>query len=139
MRIAIRLHLLVFSVLFVLGSGHLIAVLRRAVIRGELFQYDFRFYSVLLVGFLLLVPSVLGLRLVSALRSGSPDAQRRAIQLSLLVLAVNLPLIPTEFHTFPYASYEAAGGMVAFGTLVSLLAAANSGGLFFGQRFESAA
>ena len=139
MRIAARLHLFVFALLFVLGSGHLIAVLRCAILRGELFQYDFRFYSILLVGFLLLVPSILGLRLVSALRTGSRDARRRAIQLSLLVLAVNLPLIPTEFHTFPYASLEAAQGMTAFGTLVSLLVAANSGGLQFSRRFESAA
>ena len=139
MRPAVRFHLLVFSALFVLGSGHLIAVVRRAILRGELFRYDFRFYSLLLVGLLLVVPSVLGLRQVRGLRRGLPEARRRALQLSALVLVVNLPLIPTEFHTFPYTSFEAANGMIAFGTIVSLLATANSGVLFLSQPASSAA
>ena len=133
MKNAARLHLVVFSVVFMFGAVHLIAVIRRAILRGDSFQYDFRFYSLLLLGVCLVVPSILALRQVRELHRGLPQARRRALQICALMLLVTLPIIPSELHTFPYTSLEAAGGMVAFGTVVSLLAAADSCGLLLAQ------
>ena len=46
------LHLSIFSIIFLLGALHLLAVLRSVISQGELFQYNFRYYSIFLVGFL---------------------------------------------------------------------------------------
>ena len=127
------LHLSIFSIIFLLGALHLLAVLKSVISQGELFQYNFRYYSIFLVGFLLLGTSALALRQFRMLSKGCTEAKRRALHLSLFLLAINLPLIPNEFHIFPYVSYEAANGMIAFGTIVSILVATNSCGLLFSR------
>jgi len=84
-----------------LGGAHLVAVLRRALAGqgfggAEVFAYDFRFYSLLLVGLLILLPGFLCLRHARGLTQGEASAYRQARRATLWLLAVNLPLIPIQ-------------------------------------------
>lgn len=118
----------VFGAILLLGVGHFVGITVAAIQRDP-FIYDFRFYSELLVGGLLVAPSLYALRHSRDLRNGSRAAWRSVFAASLVILAVNLPLIPTELALFPFESLELAMGMVAFGTIVSLLAAVNAASL----------
>jgi hypothetical protein len=104
--------LAVFSLVLLFGLGHMIGVLLGAIRRSD-FVYDFRFYSMLLVGGLMIVPSIVGLRQLPGLRRRKAAAWRRARHVSAVLLAVNLPMLPMQHgRTF-----------VLFGSLVAGLAA----------------
>lgn len=112
MRLASRTTILVFSLTLLFGVGHFTGVALTAMRRGVLI-YDFRFYSMLLVGGLMIAPSVVGLRQVPGIRRGEAGAWRTAQASSLVLLAANLPMLPMQ----------RAQAFVAFGALVSALAA----------------
>ena len=75
---------------------------------GGPWRYDFRVYSLLLMGFLLLGLGVRVVGLTTALGRGDGVARRHALRTSAMVLALTAPLIP--IHAF-------------FGWIVSVLAA----------------
>lgn len=107
-----RVTLGVFSTVLVFGLGHLMGITTTGLLRGSL-VYDFRFYSMLLVGGLMIAPSIFGLLQLPGLRRGQQAAWRNARRASAVLLAVNVPMIPMQnARTF-----------VFFGSLVASLAA----------------
>ena len=60
MKLAAYSTLVVFSATLLAGIGHFVGVALSALTRDP-FGYDFRFYSMLLVGSLLVVPSIVAL------------------------------------------------------------------------------
>lgn len=111
MKLAARTTLLVFSLTLLFGLGHYIGVIANAL-QSSAFVYDFRFYSMLLVGAGMIAPSVVALRQVSGLRRGELAAWRRVLAASVVLLAIHLPMLPMQ----------RAAIFVAFGALVSGLA-----------------
>ncbi len=97
------------------GARHLIAVISRAV-RGTLgtpafstppilqhgdpFVYDFRFYSLLNLGVLLIAGGVACAVLAHRLMRGELRAWKGTLWATVLLLAVNLPLIPIEDNAY---------------------------------------
>ncbi len=88
-------------IIFVLSSLHLIAVISRPISGRGLgnapaFTYDFRFYSLVLVGLLIAVPGFICVVAARGLTRDSASAWRTALWSNLLLLAVNGPLIPIQ-------------------------------------------
>ena len=84
-----------------LGSGHLIAVVSRAVAGegsgpGGTFVYDFRFYALVLLGMLLIVGGVGCLAPARGLTRGETRAWKTTLWSIVALLAINLPLIPVQ-------------------------------------------
>ncbi len=112
------------------GALHLIAVISRAV-RGTLgtpafstppilqhgdpFVYDFRFYSLLNLGVLLIAGGVACAVLAHRLMRGELRAWKGTLWATVLLLAVNLPLIPIEDNAYVPSAF-------AFVNLVALVA-----------------
>ncbi len=84
-----------------LGSGHLLGVLRRAL-EGQgfagapTFEYGFAFYSVVLLGVLLVGPGLACLWHTRRLLRGDASARRAALRWSAVLLLINVPLIPLQ-------------------------------------------
>ncbi len=86
------LFFLAASVLFAVHLGAVVSLPLRAA-SGS---YDFRLYSLLLLGVAGFVPSILGVRTLSGLVRGSAASSRRATRMCFVLLAVNIPLIPLQ-------------------------------------------
>jgi hypothetical protein len=86
---------------FLLGGAHLLSVVGRAL-RGTMlegtgdFTYDFRFYSLVMLGLLLVVPGILCLWSASRLAKAQPVARKIGFWASLVLVVVNGPLIPIQ-------------------------------------------
>jgi hypothetical protein len=78
-----------------LFAVHLGAVLSLPL-RSAVVSYDFRLYSLLLLGVVGLVPAILGLHTLPGLARGGVPARGRATRICLVLLAVNIPLIPLQ-------------------------------------------
>jgi hypothetical protein len=107
-----RTTLVVCTAVLLFGLGHGAGVFAGVMVR-ELFVYDFRFYSMLLVGGLMIVPSVVGLRQLPGLRRGQLSAWHNARRVAFVLLAANLPMLPMQ----------RGRAFVVFGALVASLAA----------------
>jgi len=99
-----------------LGSAHLAVVLARAAAgRGfagsETFAYGFHFYSLVLVGVLLVLPGCLCLYHARGVVRLEPAARSGALRSSLVLLAVNLPMMP--FQPFAILLSVLAGASAA--------------------------
>jgi hypothetical protein len=84
-----------------LGGAHFFAVMGRALRGAGLqgapdFSYNFRFYSLVMLGILLAVPGILCLRSASGLTKGEPAAWKNALWSSIVLMVVNGPLIPIQ-------------------------------------------
>jgi hypothetical protein len=84
-----------------LAAAHLAAVIGRALAgkgtRGAAtFEYDFFFFSLVLVGALLAAAGVICLTAVKGLTKGDSPAWRRAFRASVFLLAINAPLAPIQ-------------------------------------------
>lgn len=96
-----------------LGAAHLVSVLSRAA-RGEglggadRFSYDFHFLSLLLVGLLLVIPGLLCLGQVRGLARGERSAWSVAAWSSLVLVALNGPLVPLQGFAPPLAGVAAS-------------------------------
>ena len=86
---------LFFVAVSVLFAAHLGGVLTLPV-RCSSTPYDFRFYSLLLLGVVGLAPAVQGLRASPGLARSANESWRRATRACLLLLAINVPLIPVQ-------------------------------------------
>jgi hypothetical protein len=100
----------------ILGGAHLIAVLARPiqgrpVAGAAAFEYTFHYYSLVLLGFVIVIPA---LYLVGSLRGvarGELAAWRVAFWMSVILLAVNAPLIPIQGFA-PLLSGTALAGLM---------------------------
>jgi hypothetical protein len=84
-----------------LGTAHLLAVVGRALAGkgsgpGGTFVYDFRFYSLVLLGVLLLGASVACVTAVRSLARGEAAGRRVTCSAAVMLLALNVPLMPIE-------------------------------------------
>jgi len=72
------------------------ALASRATVNNSPPIYDFRLYSLLLLGALLIWAGVECLRAAPILSRGSAEARRAAVRASVVVLAIVVPLIPIQ-------------------------------------------
>ncbi len=84
-----------------LGGAHLFGVITRALgaksfSEASVFTYDFRFYSLVLLGLLIAVPGFLCLVYAQGLTRGDASARKNTLWLSAWLLAINGPLIPLQ-------------------------------------------
>lgn len=84
-----------------LGGAHLFGVIARALasrnsLGASAFTYDFRFYSLVLLGLLIAVPGFLCLVHARGLTRGDASARQDALWLTVWLLALNGPLIPLQ-------------------------------------------
>ncbi|MGH9491905.1 MAG: hypothetical protein ACRD2K_00245 [Terriglobales bacterium] len=82
-----------------LALGHLQGVFRKAFGGPEPFNYNFHFYSVVMVGVLVAAPGLVCLWQVRGLAHGERQSWKSALGANLAVIAVNAPLLP--FNDFP--------------------------------------
>jgi hypothetical protein len=111
-----------------LAALHLAAILGRALAdKGHGgapgFAYDFGFYSLVLVGVVILVPALVCVAQAPRLTAGDPRAWRRAAWANLVLVAVNAPLAPIQ--DFAYL----LGGLAVVDLVVLLLARRRFGDL----------
>ena len=112
------LFFLAASVLFAAHLGAVVSLPLRAA-SGS---YDFHLYSLLLLGVVGLVPSVLGVRTLSGLARGTGVCGKRATRMCFALLAVNIPLIPLQ-------DFAVALSISGASVLVGLLLARRRGSL----------
>jgi len=92
--------------------AHLVAVCRNALAgRGlggaEAFVYDFHFYSLILVGAVILVPALVGLRHSWRLALGNRASWNAVVRSNVVLLAVNLPLAPLQGFAVGFSAFIA--------------------------------
>ena len=85
-----------------LGTAHLGAVIAREVHAGA--AYDFRLYSLGVLGVLLVIPGIVCVRHVRGLARRQPSAWRGALASSFVLLAATAPLIPLQPIAIPPAA-----------------------------------
>lgn len=71
------------------------------------FEYNFRYYSLLLVGFMQAVPAFFLLGNVKGLVWQKQDAWKRAVRVSIILFAVNLPLAPIQGFAITFSIFVA--------------------------------
>lgn len=81
-----------------LGLAHLVAVIIVAINRGyqHQFVYSFNFYSLVLLGVLLIVAGVSATIETARLALGHRAAWRASLLIWTAILAINLPLVPIQ-------------------------------------------
>jgi hypothetical protein len=97
-----------------LGSAHTVAVIGRAL-RGPSFVYNFRLYSLVLLGACQIAG---GLRCLSTswrVARGDARAWKSALAATMLLVIVNVPLIPIQ-------GFAGATSLIAVVTLITLIA-----------------
>jgi hypothetical protein len=104
-----------------LGTMHLLAVVGRALAGrgsgpGGTFVYDFRFYSLLLFGVTLITPAMAALTAVRRITRADAAGGRVAVSASLVLLALNIPLVPIQ-------AFAMAPSVFALANLVALWSA----------------
>ncbi|CAN5357146.1 hypothetical protein BH09BAC4_BH09BAC4_20350 [soil metagenome] len=83
------------SIATFIGAGHLFEISYHALERliDKTFVYDFRFYSLILMGVVLLSLGVYMIGQIGAWFRGVPGSQRRIIGVALVIVAVSLPTV----------------------------------------------
>ena len=71
------------------------------------FEYNFRYYSLLLVGFMQAIPAFLLLKSVRGLVRQKTEDWKRALRWSSVLLAVNIPLIPVQGFAVAFSAFTA--------------------------------
>jgi hypothetical protein len=85
-------------VILVLMGLHLAAVIGRAVSGlgfggAARFAYDFRFYSLLLLGVVIIIPGLVFVTHARRLTEGDPEAWKHALWAGGVLLLINIPLV----------------------------------------------
>lgn len=93
-----------------LGTAHLAAVVGRALAGkgsgpGGTFVYDFRFYSLMLLGVLLVAAGVTCLSSVRRLIRGDGGGRRVAVSATVVLLALNVPLMPIQGFAVGFSAF----------------------------------
>lgn len=78
-----------------LGVAHTLAVIGRAL-RGPAFEYDFRLYSLVLMGVCLIAGGLRCLSTSWSVARGDVRAWKAALGATSMLLVVNLPLMPIQ-------------------------------------------
>ena len=84
------------ALIALLGTAHTLAVIGRAFSRPPAFEYDFRLYSLVMLGVSLIAG---GLRCLSTswnVARGDVRAWKAALTATILLLVVNVPLMPIQ-------------------------------------------
>ena len=106
------------SFMFIFSVIHLIAILSQPFTgksgRGETFEYNFRFYSLIIIGVLLAVPAFLCFRSARGLIWQASDSWNRAVRWSIVLLAVNIPLIPIQGFAVGFTAFTAVNLSLLF-------------------------
>ncbi len=80
-----------------LGLVHTLAVTGRALSRlGPAFEYDFRLYSLIMLGVVLIAGGVRCLTTAWNVARGDPRAWKAALEATTMLLVVNVPLMPIQ-------------------------------------------
>jgi hypothetical protein len=81
-----------------LGVAHLVAVLGASLDRAgrHQFVYSFRFYSLVLLGVLLIVTGLMAATQAAHLARGHRATWRASLSVWTVILAINLPLVPLQ-------------------------------------------
>ncbi len=95
LAIAAGVNLFSSGVTAALSAGHLVAVLIVELRRSPVI-YDFRFYSLLLLGVVNGTLALAALRVARRLAAGEREARRTAMRAMLGLLVVNVPLGPIQ-------------------------------------------
>jgi hypothetical protein len=97
------------AVVGTLGVAHLVAVMIGAVERARQhrFEYDFRFYSLVLLGMLLIATGLWASIEAARLTRGDRAAWRASLAVWTTVLAINAPLIPLQRFAILFSSLAA--------------------------------
>ena len=114
---------------------HLTAVVGRAIsgkgFGGEArFTYDFRFYSLLLLAVVIIIPGLVFVMDARRLTAGDARAWKRALWASGTLLLINVPLVPIQ-------AFALAPALVATINLVSLWAGLKHYGSSFASKSEA--
>jgi hypothetical protein len=80
------------------------------------FTYDFRFYSLLMLGVVIIIPGLVFVLHARRLTEGDAEAWTRALWASGVLLLINIPLLPIQLFALDHV-------LLATINLVSLLAA----------------
>jgi hypothetical protein len=81
-----------------LGVAHLVAVVIASINRGRQHQfvYSFHFYSLVLLGMLLIAAGLMSAIEAARLARGQRAAWRASLSVWTAILAINLPLVPLQ-------------------------------------------
>ncbi|HYI10932.1 MAG TPA: hypothetical protein VEK57_17885 [Thermoanaerobaculia bacterium] len=80
-----------------LGVAHLVAIVVASLGRGrQQFVYSFRFYSLVLLGVLLIMTGLMAAMQAAHLARGHRGAWRASLSVWTAILAINLPLVPLQ-------------------------------------------
>lgn len=92
-----------------LGAAHSVAVIMTAIgrERQNAFVYDFHFYSLLLLGVLLITTGAAGATAAAHLARGDRASWRASIAVWTAILAINVPLIPLQGFAILFSSLAA--------------------------------
>lgn len=90
-----------------LGTAHLVSVAAEAM--RVPFVYDFRFYSLMLLGLLFIVPGYLGVVAAARLLGATGSSMRWLMLVWCAVLCVDLPLIPIQGFAILFSALAAIG------------------------------
>lgn len=98
------------AVIAQLGTAHLVAVVGRALAgKGSgpsgTFIYDFRFYSLVLLGVMLIAAAVACLTSVRSLTRGDAAGRRVAVSATVVLLALNVPLMPIQGFAVGFSAF----------------------------------
>lgn len=96
-----------------LGCSHLVAITILSAGKGD---YDFHFYSLLLLGVLLLVGGFLGAVTSYSLASGKRTYWRASLTVWLAILIINLPLVPLQGFAVLLSVLATIGVLLLAGT-----------------------
>ncbi len=108
------------TIIAALGAAHLIAVVARGLSGagsgpGGTFVYDFRFYALVQLGWLLIAGGVACFIQARGLTRGEPRAWRATVWATVVLLAINVPLMPIQGFAPAFSAF-------AFVNLIALVA-----------------
>lgn len=81
---------------FFLGTAHLSAVIRKALRAAPNFSYDFRFYSLVLLGFSIAILGFMCMFHAAGVTRGSRSSWKGALRSSIWLIVINGPLVPIQ-------------------------------------------
>lgn len=92
-----------------LGVAHLTAVFAQSIerVRQSRFLYDFRLYSLVLLGVALIAAGVMAAVRSASLARGSLEAWRASLAAWTTILAINLPLAPLQTFAVVFSGLAA--------------------------------
>lgn len=100
------------------GAAHTAAVTLASIerARGQQFVYDYRFYSLILLGAVLIAGGLLATLQAASLARGQPAGWRASVTVWAAILAVNLPLVPLQGFAVLFSALATVALLLLAGT-----------------------